>query len=33
MAGVLSIEALAHALNVPAEQVPTATELAAEDHG
>jgi osmoprotectant transport system ATP-binding protein len=29
VAGALSIEALAHALTVPAEQVPTATELAA----
>jgi osmoprotectant transport system ATP-binding protein len=29
VAGVLSMEALSHALNVPAEQVPTASELAA----
>jgi osmoprotectant transport system ATP-binding protein len=30
VAGVLSIEALSHALTVPADQVPSATELAAE---
>jgi osmoprotectant transport system ATP-binding protein len=30
VAGVLSIEALSHALSVPAEHVPSATELAAE---
>ncbi len=30
VAGVLSIEALSHALTVPAENVPSATELAAE---
>ncbi|MGH2970161.1 MAG: ABC transporter ATP-binding protein, partial [Solirubrobacteraceae bacterium] len=29
VAGVLSIEALSHALNVPAERIPSATELAA----
>jgi hypothetical protein len=28
VAGVLSIEALSHALSVPAEHVPSATELA-----
>jgi hypothetical protein len=31
VAGVLSIEALSHALSVPAQNVPSATELAAED--
>ena len=30
VAGVLSMEALSHALTVPADQVPSATELAAE---
>ena len=30
VAGVLSIEALSHALTIPAEQVPSATELATE---
>ena len=33
VAGVLSIEALAHALSVPADQVPTASELAAAGPG
>jgi hypothetical protein len=31
VAGVLSMEALSHALTVPADQVPSATELVAED--
>jgi hypothetical protein len=30
VAGVLSIEALSHALTVPADQVPSATELVTE---
>jgi len=30
MAGVLSIEVIAHALNLPADSVPTASELVAE---
>jgi osmoprotectant transport system ATP-binding protein len=31
VAGILSIEALSHALTVPADQVPSATELVSED--
>jgi osmoprotectant transport system ATP-binding protein len=31
VAGVLSMEALSHALTIPADQVPSATELVAED--
>jgi osmoprotectant transport system ATP-binding protein len=31
VAGVLSMEVLAHALSVPAEHIPTASELAASD--
>jgi predicted transcriptional regulator len=30
MAGVLSLDAIAHALHVPAEDVPSSTELVAE---